>query len=535
MSDPAGASRSSVNAVAHSTHRSRVPLVWIVPALAAMIGAWLAIHALLGHGPTIDVTFLDADGLEAGKTKVRYESVDIGEVKAISLAPDRRTVNVTIATARFAAPFLVSGSRFWIVRPRLGTTGISGLGTLLSGPYIAMDIGKSSDESRRFVGLERPPAVAGGAEGRRFVLESADLGSLAVASPVYFHHVAVGRVSSVALRPDGQGVTLDLFVDAPYDRFVTQDTRFWHASGVDVELDSSGVHVQSESLSTILSGGIAFEAPPNSPAMAPAPDASHFALARNRLAAMKATNGITETYVLYFGESLRGLEPGAVVDFRGIDIGEVVAINVKFERRHERFQFPVIVHIYPERLQARLTQGGERPQTQSHPFMAELIEHGFRGQLRSASLLTGQLYVALDFFPRAPKVVPQPELSPMPVPTLPGNLEQVQNSIVSIAHKLDQLPLQSIARNLDLTLTTLNRAVGNVDAKVLPEAQSALSQGRLTLQQAQQALAPEASLQGDLHTTLSSVSRAADSIRNLADYLDEHPEALLRGKERDPK
>jgi paraquat-inducible protein B len=189
-----------------------------------------------------------------------------------------------------------------------------------------------------------------------------------------------------------------------------------------------------------------------------------------------------------------------------------------------------LVNIYPERLQARLAQGGDRPQTQSRPFIAELIEHGFRGQLRTASLLTGQLYVALDFFPRAPKVSPLPELSPMPLPTIPGNLEQVQNSIVSIAHKLDQLPLEGIAKNINVTLTTLNRALGNVNDDLLPEAKAALGQGRVTLLQAQQALAPEASLQSDLHTTLSSVSRAADSIRNLADYLDAHPEALIRGK-----
>ena len=458
MSEPVDVNPAP-SAAPHSMHRSRVPLVWIVPALAATIGAWLAVHAILDHGPTIKVTFLDADGLESGKTKVRYESVEIGEVKAISLAPDRRTVDVTIETARFAAPFLVSGSRFWIVRPRLGTTGISGLGTLLSGPYIAMDIGRSTEESRQFVGLERPPAVAGAAEGRQFVLDSADLGSLASASPVYFHHVPVGRVSDVALKPDGRGVTLNLFIDAPYDRFVTDDTRFWHASGVDVELDSAGVHVQSESLSTILSGGIAFEAPADSAVIVPAAEASRFTLAANRPAAMKAANGITETYVLYFSESLRGLAPGAVVDFRGIEIGEVVSINVKYEGAHESFQFPVLVNIYPDRLQSRLTQG-DRPKTQSHPFIADLIEHGFRGQLRTASLLTGQLYVALDFFPRAPKVVPLPELSPMPLPTIPGNLEQVQNSIVSIAHKLDRLPLERIAKNIDATLTTLNRAVG---------------------------------------------------------------------------
>jgi paraquat-inducible protein B len=522
-------------ATAHQAHRSRIPLVWLVPALAACIGAWLAVHAFFDHGPMIEITFLDAEGIEAGKTKLRYESVDIGDVKAIRLAPDGRTVEVTVETANFATPFLVSGTRFWIVRPRLGTTGISGLGTLLSGPYIAMDAGASKTPARHFAGLERPPVVSGAALGRRFALETKDLGSLSVSSPAYFHHIQVGRISAIALNPDGRGLTLDLFIDAPYDRFVTEDTRFWHASGVDVDLDSSGVHVQSQSLTTILAGGIAFEAPPGSITSVPSAEESRFSLALNRTAAMKPPNGITESYVLYFGESLRGLAPGAVVDFRGVEIGEVVATNVQYERANEKFQFPVLINIYPERLQSRLSQGGDRPATQSHPFIARLIEQGFRAQLRSASLLTGQLYVALDFFPHAAKVRSSPELTPMPLPTIPGNLEQVQNSIISVAHKLDELPLNKIARDLDTTLLTLNSFLGNADHIILPEAKSTLRQARGTLQETQQALAPESSLQSDLHSTLSSVGRAADSIRTLADFLDKHPEALIRGKTADPQ
>lgn len=521
-------------AMARQSHRSRIPLVWIVPAVSAVIGGWLAIHAVLDHGPTITVTFLDAEGIEAGKSKVRYESVDIGDVKAITLAPDR-TVRVMIETAKFATPFLVSDTRFWIVRPRLGASGVSGLGTLLSGAFIAMDVGKSTEEARVFAGIERPPAVAEGAKGRQFILSSPDLGSLAVSSPVYFHHIQVGQISATNLNPDGHGVTLTLFIDAPYDRFVTQDTRFWHASGVDVEVDSRGVHVQSESLTTILAGGIAFEAPAESGTVTPSAEDAHFKLAANRLAAMREPDGITETYVLYFNESLRGLAPGATVDFRGVEIGEVVGLNVAYDRRTEKFLFPVLVNIYPERFRSRYTQEGDRPLTQSHALVARMINRGFRAQLRSASLLTGQLYIALDFFPQAEKVAALADLTPMPLPTMPGNLEQVQASIISVAHKLDQLPLDKIAHDIDVTLITLNHALGNVDADILPEAKSTLSQARQALLQTQQTLAPEASLQSDLHSTLGSVSRAADSVRILADYLDKHPESLIRGKSEDSK
>jgi len=529
-------------AVPHRSFRSRLPLVWLVPMLAALIGGWIAVRSILGQGPTITVTFVDADGVEAGKTKVRYKSVDVGMVKTVALAPDLRTVDVTIAMAKFVKPLLVSGTRFWIVRPRLGATGVSGLGTLLSGAYIGMDAGISHEPARKFAGLETPPVVAGGTAGTQFVLHSPDLGSLSIGAPAYFHHIQVGQISSLALNPDGHGVTLTLFVNVPYDRFVTDDTRFWHASGVDVALDSTGVHMQTESLTAILAGGVAFESPAGSTATAPAAPDSHFHLATNRDGAMKAPDRVVESYILYFEESLRGLAPGATVDFRGVDIGEVVSLKVEYDRAQEKFLFPVLINVYPERIRARYRTNGDRPQTAAHPLVARMIEHGFRAQLRTGSLLTGQLYIALDFFPRSAKVTPQPELTPMPLPTIPGNLEQLQNTFVSLAHKLDQLPLEKIGRDADEALVSLNRTLGSttgllgkVSSEILPDAKSTLTQARLTLAQTQQAVAPETSLQNDLHTTLTSVSRAADSIRVLADYLDKHPEALLRGKSEDPK
>jgi paraquat-inducible protein B len=529
-------------AVPHRSYRSRLPLVWLVPMVAALIGGWIAVRSILEQGPTITVTFIDADGLDPGKTKVRYKSVDVGMVKTVALAPDLRTVDVTIAMATFAKPLLVSGTRFWVVRPRLGATGVSGLGTLLSGAYIGMDAGSSHEPVRKFAGLETPPVVAGGTAGRQFVLHSQDLGSLSIGAPAYFHHIQVGQISSLALNPDGHGVTLILFVNAPYDRFVTDDTRFWHASGVDVALDSNGVHMQTESLTAILAGGVAFESPAGSIATVPAAPDSDFHLATNREMAMKAPDRVIESYILYFEESLRGLAPGATVNFRGVDIGEVVSLKVEYDRANEKFLFPVLVNVYPERIRSRYREGGDRPQTTSHALVSRMIEHGFRAQLRTGSLLTGQLYVALDFFPRSAKIVPQPELTPMPLPTIPGNLEELQNTIVSVARKLDQLPLEKIGRDADEALVSLNRTLGSttgvlgkVGSEILPEAKSTLTQARLTLAQTQQAVAPETSLQNDLHTTLTSVSRAADSIRVLADYLDKHPEALLRGKAEDPK
>ncbi len=529
-------------AVAFDSRRARLPLVWLVPIVAALIGGWIALRAVLDHGPTIVVTFIDADGLETGKTKVRYKSVDVGDVKRVTLAPDHRTVNVSIEMAKFAKPFLVEGTRFWVVRPRLGASGVSGLGTLLSGAYIGMDVGTSAESSREFVGLEAPPVISGDTAGKEYVLEAADVGSLGVGAPAYFHHIQVGQISSLELNADGRGVTLRLFVQSPYDRFVTRDTRFWHASGVDVAVDSGGVHMQTESLATILAGGVALEAPPGSVAVNPAAPDTHFRLMASRDIAMKAADGAAESYVLYFNESLRGLTPGAIVDFRGVEVGEVSSMRVDYDRVAQKFLFPVVINVYPERIQPDYGKGAADPRGAVHSLVVRMIGHGLRAQLRPGSLLTGQLYIALDFFPRAAKVAAQPNLNPMPLPTMPGNLEELQNSVVSVAHKLDQLPLERIGRDLDLvlgslhtTLTGANALIAKVDKDIVPETQSTLAQAKLTLAQTQAAIAPDTTLQSDLHATLTSVTRAADSIRVLADYLDKHPEALIRGKTQEPK
>jgi paraquat-inducible protein B len=527
-------------AVAHGRRGLRVSLVWAIPLIAIVVGGWIVVHERLERGAMITVRFGDAEGIEAGKTHVRYKNVDVGEVKQVILASDMQTVLVFIEMARFADPLLMSDTRFWVVRPRLGMSGVSGLGTLLSGAYIGVDAGSEHEVSRQFVGMSAPPAITGGTAGREFILNAHDLGSLAVGSPLYFRHIQVGRINALTLDADGQGVTLRAFVEAPYDHFVTADTRFWHASGVDVAVDAGGIRVQTESLATILAGGIAFEAPPSTIEIAQAPAEAHFELAANRQTAFKQANGIAEAYVLYFEESVRGLALGAPVNFRGIDIGEVASLRVEYDRAHKRFRFPVLVNIYPARVRALYQEGSDRPDTQSHVLVATLIGQGLRAQLHTGSLLTGQLFIALDFFPHAPAQAADPQLTPMPLPTIPGNLAELQDSIMSIARKLDHVPLDKIGRELDQTLVSLNQVLGTansalskVDNAVIPQVEGALHEASATLLQANGTLKPDSNLQADLHDTLQSVSRAADSVRLLSDYLEQHPEALIRGKIRD--
>ena len=530
-------------AVVRAARGVRLPLVWIIPALAALIGGWIAVHAVLERGPTIRIRFQTADGLEPCKTAIRYRSVEVGQVRTVMLAADHRTVFVTAEMVKGARSLLSEDTRFWVVRPRIAAGGVSGLGTLISGSFIGMDVGRSRRSAREFQGLELPPVVTGDLPGRDFVLRGGTLGSIEVGSPVYFRHVPVGRVTEFRLDADGHGVTVGVFIESPYDHFVVRDSRFWHASGMDVSLGADGLRFNTESVAAIVVGGIAFETPESSQATPAAAAGTQFHLAGNRVAAMKSPNETPDSYVLYFKNSLRGLAIGAPVDFNGVEVGEVRSISIEYDPTNVRFRFPVEIAIYPQRVRARYRQDSPRPDTErtgTYRFVERLIEHGFRAQLRTGSLLTSQQYVALDFFPEAPRSHSDPTVVPMMLPTMPGGMDELQGSLADILRKIDAMPLQRLGLDADAALITLRKTLETTDRladrlerEVTPEARATLIEARRALASVDKNLASDAPLEQDLHQSLKQLTRAAEALRSLADYLEQHPEALLRGKARD--
>lgn len=516
-------------------------LIWLIPIVAALVGIALVARILMERGPEVVLTFKTAEGLEANKTAVKYKDVQIGTVQSIRLARDRSHVRVQVQLTKEARSFTAQDTRFWVVRPRLDTSGISGLGTLLSGAYIGADAGSSEETASEFTGLEVPPIVTRDASGRQFLLRARDIGSLDIGSPVYFRRIKVGQVAAYELDGDGRGVTLRVFVNAPYDRFVGANTRFWHASGLDVQLGANGVKLRTQSLATIVLGGIAFQAPDD--AMGPAAQENTvFALADDEIAAMKQPDGPSQTLLLYFNQSLRGLSPGAVVDFRGVEIGEVKSIGVEFDSQAREFRMPVLVQVYPDRLHRHTGDGPRESRFTQLERLKFLVDKGLRAQLRTGSLLTGQNYVALDFFPKAPPVKVDIGQNPIELPTVPNSLDEIQAQVGDIARKLNKVPFDEIGRDLRKTLATLDKTLGSAEQlatslknDVSPEMAAAMKDVRKTLSSAEKTLADDSPLQQDMRQTLQEVTRAANSLRILTDYLERHPESLLRGKPEDKK
>jgi len=542
------------DAVSEPKRRFSVQLVWIIPILAALIGLSLGVQAFINRGETITITFQTGEGLEVGKTKIKYKDVQIGEVKGLAIAEDRSHVIVTAELSKGARGLLVKDTRFWVVRARISGGTVSGLSTLIGGSYIGVDAGTSTESRDEFIGIETPPAVSLDVPGRQFTLHADDAGSLDTSSPIFYRRMQVGQVIGTELDRDGKGVTIRVFIRAPFDQYVKTNSIFWHASGVDLTLDASGVKINTESMVSILLGGISFQTPHDRFDAPPAGPESVFSLFPTKDEALKHAE-TAETYLLVFKESVRGLPVGAPVDLRGVTVGEVTKIDVALDSRSSDISIPVQIQFYPERLRAqyRGTVRQVKP-LGSRALLDSLVAHGFRAELKSGNLLTGQLFVALDFFPKAKPAKIDWSTKPPRLPVVPGSMDQLQKKLMQIAQKIEKMPLEELAgdarksiQSLDTTLKSAEKLLKNVDDAVIPEARSVLVEARQSLEDvrktlgearktlggANQVLAGDAPVQLDLRETLREVSRAAQSLRVLGDYLEQHPESLIRGKRED--
>ncbi len=523
---------------------ARFSWIWLVPLVAALVGVSLLVRNWLHTGPTVTISFESADGLEVGQTKVRYKDVVIGEVTSIKVAPDRTKVLVDAQLNREGSSYIThEGTRFWVVRPRLGISGVSGLGTLLSGAYIGVDSVATDPEADEgepvyeFTGLEKPPEIASGRAGTRYTLLAPDLGSLEIGSPVYYRRIEVGQVVGYDLDESGSGVAIQVFVDKPNDKFVTEDTRFWNASGINVSLSADGFNVQTGSIVSVMAGGVAFAAPDDDAQAEPAGADHVFTLADTRVNAMSDPDGSPMSIELKFTQSVRGLKVGAPIEFRGLELGKVVDIDLEFDAEKKVFYALVKGELFPLRFGAAYQNVIKHDPAAKDPgldLLRFMVERGLRAQMRAANLLTGQQYVALEFYPDAEPVSVDSKSTPMELPTIAGDFDRLQQQISSIVAKIDTIPFEGISNDLRTSLKSVTKLVQSLDGKVAPEASKMLKAARSSLSRVDKLLAPDSSMNDNIDNSLREITAAAKSLRALADYLQTHPTAILRGPARDP-
>ena len=518
--------------------RRRFPVVWLIPIAASLIGIAMLVQSWRSSGPRVDIEFDNAQGLTAGKTHVSYKDVVVGTVSEVSLSKDRSGVVATVDFTRDARDLLKDDTRFWIVRPQIGAAGISGIETLLSGVYIALDPGSTGKAQTHYKAMSDAPMVIRGSAGKRFLLKAADIGSLYVGAPIYFHHLKAGRLISYQMSPD-KSLDIRIFIDAPYDQLVNPTTRFWNASGVDLSLTAAGLKVETQALATIVAGGIAFDDPPAAAAAEATPAAaadSTFNLAGDRTSAMADPDGPPRYMRMRFDSPLRGLVIGAPVEFFGVSIGNVVKIAVDFDPATQKFSLLVDVVTYSHRLGsvlAKLPTNNEED-AKVATFIGSMVQHGLRAQARTGNLLTGQLYIALDYVKSPPPATFDAEARPLLIPTAPGSVDKIQRDVADFVAKLDRLPLDSIGRRLDQDVGDLGTTLQLLNTKTLPALSDTLADSRKVLQGAGGALDPDASLQMNLNDLLRELTQSARSIRVLTDMLSAHPESLIRGRRAAP-
>jgi paraquat-inducible protein B len=511
-------------------------LVWIVPIAAAIVGLSLLVNHWRTRGPQVTITFQSGEGLDVGKTLVKFRDVTIGRVSGISLSNDRSTVTVTADLVRSAADLASENSHFWVVRPRIGVGWASGLDTLLSGAYIAVEPGVAGPARTHFTGLEVPPPLAHGGEGRRVVLQAQDLGSLNVGGPVYFRRYKVGQIIDEHLDPDARGATVVVFIDAPNDRFVTRNTRFWNASGIDLSLGAEGMKLKSESVATLVAGGVAFDAGIDAPEATPPRSGADFTLYKDEASALAPPDGEPRLVKMRFDQPLRGLMVGAPVEFIGVDIGSVAAIDIGYEPKTQKFPVFVTAKLFPRRMglaYTMLQEGHEDTVDYFAELAGQLVARGLRVQPRSGSLLTGRLYLALDFVPEAPKVAYNAGARPVELPTAPSNLGEIEVGVARLVKKFNDLPLERVVDHANDDLKDLHGTLEQLNGNVLPAATVTLTTMHQTLEHVEELMKDDSTFRDSVDQTLGDAQRTLLSVKALADYLDRHPEALIKGRAAD--
>jgi paraquat-inducible protein B len=542
--------------VIHS--RGGPSLVWLVPLLTVLIGGWLIFKTLAERGPEITISFRSAEGIEAGKTRIKYKEMEIGVVRTLLFSDDFARVIVKAEVSRQAATLLRRDTRFWVVRPRLGLRGISGLNTLISGSYIELEPGLGAVQAH-FEGLETPPVVTAEQAGKKVALLAGELGSIDRGSPIYYQGILVGEVLGYELATDRRSVFIHGFIHAPHDRLVRANTRFWSVSGVDVTLDANGLKVRTESLQSLLFGGIAFDTPALLEPAAEDVSGVVFPLfdGRERIRDQAFTQKLQ--FVLFFERSVRGLAVGAPVEFKGIRVGEVTDIRLEFDPEGADFRIPVLIEIEPERVAERNAAAPVR----AEELLGRLIARGLRARLATGSLITGQLYVELDMRPETPVRLTRADERYPELPTIPGGLDEITASVAGILAKVEAIDLQGIAgelhgvlqganamvngEDLRTSLSELRKALGalastlgRVDAQVDPvageltqaatEGREALRRAQLTLGLLDQVLKPGSDLQRGVHRTTDELAETARALRFFIESLQRNPQSLIFGR-----
>ncbi len=514
----------------------RVSPVWVIPIVAALLGLWLVWEHYAAKGPLVEVRFETAEGVAEGKTAVQCRSVKVGGVESVRLAPDLKGVVVSVRIQHEAVGLLKKDTRFWVVRPRFGGAGISGLGTLVSGTYIELDPGVSQTTSRRFEGLENPPVTPQGVPGLHVMLVADKAGSIGPGSSVSYKGIKVGRIESQVFNPENGRVEFGAFVQGDYGKLITSRTRFWNVSGIDLAIGANGVRLRTGTLESLIAGGVAFDAGEDPARAQPAKDGAVFPLYDSYDATEEISLNPRLTYLLLFKDSVRGLSPEAPVEFRGIRVGTVAGISFDYQPNDPERRVPVLIKIDP----TLIADLPENDISAGPAMIAQSVKNGLRATLRTGSLITGQLFVDLDLQKDAPPAEVVELGGYRTIPTISSGLGQLQDKLSAVLDKIQALRLeetvdhasaalaeiQIAAKDLKGAAAGLDKLLASDETQALP---ADLKKSLAALQRTIEGFNENSPMYRDLVAMIEDLSRAMRSIDSLSSTIERKPSSLLWG------
>jgi paraquat-inducible protein B len=517
---------------AAAVHQARFSLVWLIPVIAAIIAGYLGYRTFLEQGPLMTLTFDTAEGLAAGQTQVKYKAVALGTVESIDLGPDHSNVVVKVRMNSVGARFLTSHARFWVVRPRFNLSDVASLDTLLSGAYISVDPGAPGGTYlNHFTGLEQPPGVRSDEPGRTYVLTADNLGTLTTGSPVYYRDVQVGEVLGYDLGNGLGPAKISIFVRAPYDNLVRPESRFWNSSGIAAAITGGVLQIQMQSLEAVIAGGVTFSLPPEAVKSPPSPNNASFTLYASHQEAEAATYQWQIPVVSYLTTSVSGLTPGAPVDMLGIQVGDVTSIQLQIDRKNGKMTVRVGMQLQPERVFNESSLANVNP---GADFQL-LVNHGMRVEIGTESYVTGQKLIALTMEPGAPPVPVTREGNAYVLPSQPSNLDITLASLSAVSAQLAKIPFKQLGDNLNKLLVTANGTLGGSQMKqTLNTLDNTLQNTNATVGSLNQTYGSDSDFQRSVAQVLQQANDALSAIKQLADYLNRHPQAILLGRSNAP-
>ena len=522
-------------------------IVWVVPLVALLLGGWLLYRSFAAQGPVARVRFDTADGIFAGKTEVRCRSVRVGVVKQVKLADDLKSVLTYLELEPDSEALLRRGTRFWVVKPRLSVSGFSGAETLITGAYIELDPGPPGTEKwTLFRGRETPPATNRSVPGRRLVLTADEAGSLTIGAPVYFRGFEVGRIEGRSLGDDGLKVSYNAFIQEEYSSLVTRNTRFWNTSGIDISAGADGFKLRTPSFQAMVSGGVSFGVTAGEAPGEPAADGMEFPLFRDEDAARKSTFNPTLKFLLLFDQTVRGLTEKAPVEFRGITIGRVAEISFDLVPAVGDPRIPVLIEIDPCLMRPEAARKLATPDSE---FIKEAVSNGLRAALKTGSLITGALYVDLDYYQDdAPAEIGKSgEFTT--IPTVSSGFAQLEAKLTAILDKIQALPIdktmadiaaaadeakitiaesRSTLKEIEATAAAARKTLEDPEFRELP---ADLRKSIAELQKSVASVGPDGAVQGDLLRTLDELRASLRSLKAVTTTIDEKPNSILFGRE----